>query len=316
MTYLLLVPVLSGLLLFWVARNDRRRQFIRQRLHALTVKRGESEPTPGLLLRRLRRAASLGALFPQTIRARFDAAFEAAGHRIGLLHLLLGGFIAAMSVTVFTTRMLALNPALVTLLGFVAAAVTPLVQLRHAQSRYQNRFLDVFPDALDLVGRGVKAGLPVNEALVVAGNEISDPVGRELRHALEQVQVGVPIIDALQETANRVRVADFRFMVVALALQQKTGGSLAETLANLSGVIRARKALRLKARALSAEAKVSAGVLAALPFLVGGAMYVINRDLMVSLYADPRGRFMVGVAFLSLLTGLTIMYVMVKRAMR
>jgi len=82
------------------------------------------------------------------------------------------------------------------------------------------------------------------------------------------------------------------------------------------GVIRARKALRLKARALSAEAKVSAGVLAALPFLVGGAMYVINRDLMVSLYADPRGRFMVGVAFLSLLTGLTIMYVMVKRAMR
>ena len=129
----------------------------------------------------------------------------------------------------------------------------------------------MFPDALDLVRRGVKAGLPVNEALAVAGREIADPVGSEFRRALDQVQIGVQMIDALQQTSDRVRVADFRFLVVALALQQKTGGSLAETLGNLSGVIRARKALRLKARALSAEAKASAAVLAVLPFVVGGS---------------------------------------------
>jgi tight adherence protein B len=141
-------------------------------------------------------------------------------------------------------------------------------------------------------------------------------VGLELRQTLDQVQIGVQMVDALTQTADRIRVADFRFMLVALSLQSRTGGSLAETLANLSAVIRARKALRLKARALSAEAKASAAVLAALPFLVGGAMYVMNRDLVLPLVADPRGRFMVGVAFVSLIAGLSTMAIMVKRAVR
>jgi tight adherence protein B len=181
-------------------------------------------------------------------------------------------------VIAFASRILALQSTLVVLLGGVAAAAAPVLLLRNAQSRYKRRFLDVFPDALDLVRRGVKAGLPVNEALATAGREIADPVGSELRRALDQVQIGVQMIDALQQISNRVRLADFRFMVVALAMQQKTGGSLAETLANLSAVIRTRKALHLKARALSAEARASAAVLAALLFLVGGAMYVMNRD--------------------------------------
>jgi tight adherence protein B len=202
------------------------------------------------------------------------------------------------------------------LLGGVAAAAAPVLLLRNAQSRYKRRFLDVFPDALDLVRRGVKAGLPVNEALATAGREIADPVGSELRRALDQVQIGVQMIDALQQVSNRVRLADFRFMVVALAMQQNTGGSLPETLANLSAVIRARKALRLKARALSSEARASAAVLAALPFLVGGAMFVMNRDLIMTLFVDPRGRFMLGVAFLSLVTGMITMGVIVKRALR
>jgi tight adherence protein B len=174
----------------------------------------------------------------------------------------------------------------------------------------------VFPDALDLIGRGVRAGLPVNEALAAAGTEIADPVGRELRYALDQVQIGVQMIDALQQLSNRVRAADFRFLVVALSLQAKTGGSLAETLANLSKVIRARKALRLKARSLTAEAKASAMVLAVLPFVVGGAMYLMNREMVLTLWFDPRGRFMLGIAVLSLISGLSTMAVIVKRALR
>jgi tight adherence protein B len=204
----------------------------------------------------------------------------------------------------------------VTLLGLIALVWAPILALRLAQARYRSRFLGVFPDALDLVRRGIRAGLPVNEALVVAAREIPDPVGTEMRWALDQVQVGVPIIDALHTTADRIRIPDFRFMVVALALQQKTGGSLAETLANLSAVVRARKALRLKAKALSAEAKISAIVLASLPFVVGGAMYLLNRSLVNPLLFDPRGRFMVGLAFLSLVTGMVIMYVLVRRAVR
>ena len=316
MAFLSLLPVLSGLLLLWVLRNDRRRHFIQNRLHVLTAGKG-GEPPPTLSLRReIKNRMASFVVFPKQLRVALDAAFETTGNSVGFLHLIIAGLAAAGLVLVFANRLLAIKPPLAMPLGIVAALVAPLLLLHLAKSRYQRRFLDVFPDALDLVGRAVRAGLPVNEALVVAGREVADPVGRELRRAFDQVQIGVPIIDALQHTANRVRVADFRFMVVALALQQKNGGSLAETLGNLSGVIRSRKALRLKARGLSAEAKVSALILAILPFLIGAAMYVMNRDLMRVLFVDSRGRFMIGVAFLSLVIGLTTMYVMVKRALR
>jgi len=309
---LVLMPVLSGVLLWHITRKDRRRQFVQQRLVALIAAR-KDEGTP----QRRRWLQQISVLvLPANLQRRLDAAFDATGSTIRLLHLPVAGLIAALLVFGFTARVLALNPAFVLLLSLVAVIAAPFLLIRMAQARYQRRFLDVFPDALDLVGRGVRAGLPVNESLHAAGHEIADPVGHELRCAFEQVQLGVPMIDALQQIASRVRVADFRFMVVALALQAKTGGSLAETLGNLSKVIRARKALRLKARSLSAEAKVSAGILAALPFVVGGFMYVINRDLMRVLFVDPRGYFMLGVAFLSLATGMTTMYVLVKRALR
>ena len=308
---LLLLPVASGLLLWWVSRNDKRRAFIQQRLVTLT-RRGVDEPT-----RPLSRSIRQATFFiPKELRERSDAAFAAAGSRIGPLHLGVAGLIAAIIAVAFAKLVMDFNPGLVTLFALVAGGAAPVMVLRSAQARYRNRFLNVFPDALGLVRRGIRAGLPVNEALVVAGREMPDPVGAELRRALDRVQLGVPIIDALQETADRVRVADFRFLVVTLALQQKTGGSLAETLGNLGSVIRARKSIRLKARALSAEAKVSAMILAALPFVVGGVMYVMNRSLMQSLLFDPRGRFMMGLAFASLTTGLMIMYVLVRRAVR
>ena len=308
---LLLLPVASGLLLWWVIGNDKRRAFVQRRLVALT-RRGIDEATPSLS-RTIQQATFF---IPKELRERSDAAFAAAGGGIGPLHLGIAGLLAAIIAVAFAKLVMDFNPGLVTLFALVAGGAAPVMVLRSAQARYRNRFLNVFPDALDLVRRGIRAGLPVNEALVVAGREMPDPVGAELRRTLEQVQLGVPMIDALQETADRVRVADFRFLVVTLALQQKTGGSLAETLGNLGAVIRARKSIRLKARALSAEAKVSAMILAALPFVVGGVMYVMNRSLMQSLLVDPRGRFMMGLAFASLSTGLMIMYVLVRRAVR
>jgi tight adherence protein B len=311
---LLVMPVLSGLLLLLVRRSERRRQFVQQRLHAITVGR-VSELTPQLSLIR---TSSHPAVFqlPRKFSKGLDAALEAAGNRIGLLHLVAAGLIAAIIVFGFGSLIFVLNPALAMFLGGVSAVVIPVVVLRMAQAKYRSRFLDIFPDALDLLGRGVKAGLPVNEALAAAGREISDPVGSELRRALEQVQIGAQMIDALQQVADRVRVADFRFMVVALALQAKTGGSLAETLGNLSGVIRARKAIRLKARGLSAEARASIAVLAVLPFFVSGLMYFINRGLISVLFTDSRGRIMMGVAFLTLVTGMIVSTMLVKRAVR
>jgi tight adherence protein B len=312
---LFLLPVLTGLVWLLVARSERRKQFVKQRLDKLNAEIGDDESVLSLA-RNLRHDPSAIFQLPRKLMAQLDAAFEAAGNRIGTLHLIIAGLISAIVVIVFASRLLVVNPTYLTPLGLIAAAVGSFLLLRMAQASFRKKFLEVFPDALDLIRRAVKAGLPVNEALAVAGREIADPVGSELRRTLDEVQIGIHMNDALQQMADRIRVADFRFLVVALALQQKTGGSLAETLANLSGVIRARKALRQKAKALSAEAKTSASVLAILPFVVGGLMYVINRDLATALLVDPRGRFMVGVAFLSLVTGLTTMAVIVRRALR
>lgn len=310
--FLLALPLLSGLALSRVRRNERRRQFARQRLDAMTVSTSATAPRLSLV------RASPTAVFqlPSKFGARLDAALEATGNRIGLLHLLIVGVFAAIIVIVFTSGLLALDSVLVVLFATAMAGAAPVLLLWFTQSNYQNRFLAAFPDALDLIARGVKAGLPVNEAVAIAAREIVDPVGNELRRALEQVQIGVQIIDALQQVSERVRAADFRFMIVALALQAKTGGSLAETLTNLSGVIRARKALRLKARSLMAEAKISAIVLGILPFAIGCVMYLTNREMALVLWNDPRGRFTLGLAFISLVTGLSTMYVMVKKALR
>jgi tight adherence protein B len=321
MLMLLVAPLLVGVALLWTMRAERRRQTLQNRLQSVAaIGRGDTgEPVIRVsLLRRTLAATGPGRLFqlPRRLWARLDPSFAACGYRVGIPHLVAVASIAAMLAIGFARNILGLHPTMGLLLAGAAAVGAPFAVLRLAQSRYRNKFLDIFPDALDVVGRAVKAGLPVNEAMNVASRDMADPVGSELRRALDEMRIGVEMVDALQRMADRVRVPDFRFLVVALTLQQKTGGALAETLANLSAVIRARKALRLKARALSAEAKASAAVLAALPFVVGVLMYFINRDLGSVLINDPRGRFMVGVAFLSLLTGLGTMSVMVRRALR
>jgi tight adherence protein B len=326
MTQQLLLLVLGataflGTALFWAIRADRRRQTVQQRLQAAAAvgRSADDEPVVQVSLLRRTLAQTRPGMFPQTLAelwGRLDGAFAATGNRIGLPHLGAAAGIAAAIVFGFCGGVMGFGPGVTIVLATAAAAAAPIVLLRVAQSRFQNRFLEVFPDALDLIMRAVRAGLPVSEAMAVAAREIGDPVGGELRQTLEQVRIGVEMGDALQEMADRVRVPDFRFLVVALALQQKTGGALAETLANLSGVIRARRMLRLRARALSSEAKASAAVLGVLPFVAGAFMLLFNHPLASLLFVDPRGRFMMGVAFLMLVTGLGVMAVIVRRSLR
>jgi Flp pilus assembly protein TadB len=156
----------------------------------------------------------------------------------------------------------------------------------------------------------------VVDAIEVAAREVPAPVGTELHRTIEEMRIGVDIDEAMQHTADRIRVSDFRFFAVALKLQRRTGGGLAETLANLSNIIRRRKEIRLKARALTAESKASAAVLALLPFAVGGLLFFLNPSLMSVLIHDPRGRFMLGMALLSLLIGVAVMSVIIRKSLR
>jgi Flp pilus assembly protein TadB len=248
--------------------------------------------------------------------ARLDAAFAAAGNWVGVPHLAVTGLAAAGATVLFTEQVMGFSPVLVVLLGCAAAVGAPVVLLRLLQSRYQNKFLDPFPDALDLMCRAVRAGLPVVDAIEVAAREVPAPVGAELHRTIEEMRIGVDIDEAMQHTADRIRVSDFRFFAVALKLQRRTGGGLAETLANLSNIIRRRKEIRLKARALTAESKASAAVLALLPFAVGGLLFFLNPSLMSVLIQDPRGRFMLGMALLSLLIGIGVMSVIIRKSLR
>jgi tight adherence protein B len=150
----------------------------------------------------------------------------------------------------------------------------------------------------------------------VAAREIRAPVGTAFRTTLDEMRIGVDIEEALQHTADRIRVPDFRFYVVALALQRRTGGGLAEALANLSNIIRRRKELRLKTRALTSESKASAAVLGALPFVVAAVLFFLNRELILVLFVDHRGRFMLGLAILSVLIGIAVMAIIIRRALR
>ena len=200
--------------------------------------------------------------------------------------------------------------------GGAAAVGAPVLLLRFFQSRYQRQFLDVFPDALDLIVRAVRSGLPAPEAIELVTREIRPPVGTEFQQILDEMRIGTEMEDALQHAADRIRVPDFQFFVVSLLLQRQTGGGIAETLSNLSRIIRQRKALRLKARALTAEAQASAAIVAATPFVAGVGLFLINRDLMSVLFIDPRGRFMLGIAVVSLLSGIVVMRALIKKNLR
>jgi tight adherence protein B len=302
----------------WAAlRAERHRERREQRLKTITMT-APSDEIPGASLRRpLPRGGRMRAFFslPAALWVRLEAAFAAAGNRIGLPQLVLTGIAAAAAIA-SVARFMGFHPILVIGLSGAAAAAAPRFLLRFAQLRYQRRFLDVFPDAIDLIVRAVRAGLPALDAIDVAAREIGAPVGTEFQKVLDDTRIGVAMADALNHAADRIRVPDFRFFVASIVLQRRTGGGLAETLVNLSTLIRQRRALRLKARALTAESKASAAVISIMPFVAGVGLYLVKPDMMSLLFVDHRGRFMLGVAIVMLLLGIATMSAIIRRTLR
>jgi len=310
------LSLLLGVAYVAAARTERRRRTVRQRL-ATAAGLSTTPDEPTLSLRRnIAEKQGRGSLLPGEISLWLDSAFGATGGRIGLLHLVIAGILAPVPVFLLTSMVMRLQPVIVVVLLLAAAVGAPILVLRSAQSRFRRKFLEQFPDAIDIIVRAVRAGLPVLEAMGVAARETPGPVGDEFQRALDEMRIGIEMEEALQRMAERIRVPDFRFYAVSVALQRRTGGSLANTLTHLSSVIRGRKEIRQKAGALSAETKASVIVLSILPFAVSGGLWLLNPGFISVLFFDPRGRFMVGLAFLSLLTGVTTMVLMVKRSLR
>jgi len=154
--------------------------------------------------------------------------------------------------------------------------------------RRVNKFNSNFPDAIELMVRGLRSGLPITETLGIVSSEIPGPVGLEFRAVSDKMKIGRTMEAALQETADRLGTPEFQFFVITLAIQRETGGNLAETLSNLADVLRKRAQMKLKIRAMSSESKASAYIVGALPFIVFGLVYMMNPDYMGGFFVDQR----------------------------
>jgi tight adherence protein B len=150
------------------------------------------------------------------------------------------------------------------------------------------KFNSNFPDAIELMVRGLRSGLPITETLGIVSTEIPGPVGLEFRTVADKMKIGRTMEAGLQDTADRLGTAEFQFFVITLAIQRETGGNLAETLSNLADVLRKRAQMKLKIRAMSSESKASAYIVGSLPFIVFTLVYMINPTYMAGFFSDQR----------------------------
>ena len=154
--------------------------------------------------------------------------------------------------------------------------------------RRLKRFTAKFPDAIELLVRGLRSGLPISETIAVVGSEVDGPVGEEFRSIADKMKIGRTMDAALQETADRLGTPEFQFFVITIAIQRETGGNLAETLSNLADVLRKRGQMKLKIKAMSSESKASAYIVGSLPFIVFVMIWWISGDYMQRFFVDQR----------------------------
>jgi tight adherence protein B len=172
--------------------------------------------------------------------------------------------------------------------GVIIGAGLPHMVVNHFIKRRTNAFTTKFPDAIELLVRGLRSGLPVTETLQVVAQEIAGPVGQEFKTVVDKIKVGRTMEEALQDTADRLNTAEFSFFCITLAIQRETGGNLAETLSNLADVLRKRSQMKLKIRAMSSESKASAYIVGSLPFIVFGLIWWMNPNYLSGFFADER----------------------------
>jgi tight adherence protein B len=245
---------------------------------------------------------------PALLRERL----EKTGWKISLGHYF--AVCVAVGVGATIVRMILIDmPLLLALLFGIAAglglphlAVTILVQRRY------KAFLDQFPEAMDLITRGLKSGLPVAESIRQVGAEFTGPVGEEFRFVADRIKLGQPLDEALWDVGKRIDLPEYKFFVISLSVQRETGGNLSETLDNLSDILRKRRQLKLKIKALSSEAKASAIIIGSLPFVMLGIMLLVNESYIMQLFTDPRGNVLLAIGALFLTVGTAVMVKMVR----
>ncbi len=197
-------------------------------------------------------------------------------------------------------------------IGFAAGFGLPRWVLGFLIKRRTKKFTEEFPNATDVIVRGIKSGLPVNDCLKIIGRESSEPLGSEFRQLVESAAMGLTLEQALEKMYERMPTSEVRFFAIVLSIQAKTGGNLAEALGNLSAVLRARKLMVEKIKAMSGEAVASAFIIGSLPPGVMGLIFVSSPKYMMPLFTDPRGHLMLIGAAMWMATGVFVMKRMIN----
>lgn len=204
------------------------------------------------------------------------------------------GLISSVTWNIMGTQPLA-TPVVFLIMTFVV----PRMWLSKKATKRQLRFTKEFPNAVDIMVRGLSAGMPIQESIRTVSTEIPEPVGPEFRIVMDQVNAGLPLPAALERAFDRMPTQELRFFATVIAVQEQNGGSLAEILSKISEVLRSRSQLKEKAKALSGEARMSAIIVGALPFLVSVVLFFANREYLSLLWTTSMGNyFLVGAIFM------------------
>ena len=254
----------------------------------------------------LRRAAS---------QSRFMADLSASVPTLADLHFMLQQ--AGMSWTVGTFLTITLGTSvglglvsfmvfrnlILSILMVIIGAILPYAYVRRRRTRRMNAFEANLPEAIDLLGRAIRAGHPLSSGMKMVADEMQEPISGEFQRTFEEHRFGVPFEDAIQELSDRVDIVDVRILVTAILIQREVGGNLAEVLDNLASVIRARFTIRRQLRVYTAQGRISGYVLAALPIVVGTIIYLLNPDYGIVMFTHSLGRFFLGGALIMQLIG-------------
>lgn len=196
--------------------------------------------------------------------------------------------------------------------GLVGFLGLPKWFIKFLRTRRQNIFLNDFADAIDVMVRGLRSGLPVTDAMRVIASESGPPVGPEFSEVVEGQRIGISVDQGIERMVERMPLAEVNFLAIVMAIQTKTGGNLSEALSNLSKVLRDRKKMKAKIRSMSQEAKSSAAIIGSLPFIIMGALTVLNPTYLNPMFYTSIGNIMLGTCAVWMTTGVLVMRKMIN----
>jgi tight adherence protein B len=210
--------------------------------------------------------------------------------------------------------MLALSGSILFALGglFVGSLGLPRLVINVLRARRLKKFTEEFPNAIDLIVRGVKSGLPVNDTFRMIAGEAAEPVRSEFRKIVEAQQLGIPTAEAVERLYQNMPLSETNFFAIVIAIQSQAGGNLSEALGNLSRVLRDRKKMKAKVQAMSTEAKASAGIIGSLPVAVAGLIYVTTPDYISLLFQHPTGHMILLASAVWMSIGVLVMRQMIN----